>query len=406
MPVHRDASDFRKLYKKYKRAYKLARAERQGGAAVGATLFLNTYTKAPIEVKVADGQESSTLGNIAGEQRRTLQPNDMLLVIDMQNDFCEPPLERKAGDTSHPIKGNFYVAEGNQTIDDIASLISGFPGKVVASVDYHPPGHCSFFLADFANCAEQHQMKGGHCCLESGQNCSGPFPPHCIWGTNGAKLHTTIKTALDAKGVGDRVVYIHKGFHNDHDSFGAAQYLTCELGETPGIGCGYQCGRIIGDGGCDSFNPLHTGAYLLGNDTIGTGHGYRDGFIPNEPIPNELIPNETMEKYSKGDTDVTTCSFNDYLNTNQGEIGDIYVVGLAGDFCVLDTVRNLKQAFPDKQVYFVLNHTRFAWLPKDIIGDGQFNTDSSQDLPPGGFLTHPQYVYDMVTGVGAQFCTL
>lgn len=350
---------------------------------------------------------ASTLGNIVGEQRsiscNECKPNDMLLVIDMQNDFCLPPPGREAEDKSHPKEGNFYVAEGNQTIEGIASLISGFPGRVVASVDYHPPGHCSFLPAQLANCADQHMIGEKHCCLKSGQNCSGPFPPHCVWETEGAKLHRDIKTALDDEGVRDRVVYIHKGFHHDHDSFGAAQYHACREPDDIGAGCNYQCGRIIGKSdteeegniGCDSFNSSHTGAYLLNDTEVGKGHGGH----------NELINATQMMDYQQGRGNMR--SFNDYLTKYLSKIGDIYVVGLAGDFCVLDTVRNLKQAFPDKEVYFVLNHTRFAWLPSYIpYSENNVKSYPAPEIEGGRFLTHPQYVYNMVKGVGAKFCTL
>ena len=72
----------------------------------------------------------------------------VLLVIDMEHDFLPG--------------GSFGVAEGDETIEYIVSLIGEFAAQgnhVFCSRDIHPVDHCSF------------------------NTHGGPFPPHCVVGT-------------------------------------------------------------------------------------------------------------------------------------------------------------------------------------------------------------------------------
>jgi nicotinamidase/pyrazinamidase len=80
---------------------------------------------------------------------------EALLVIDYQNDFNPG--------------GALAVAEGDQIADRINELAAdeGFE-LVVATRDWHPPDHGSF------------------------EENGGPWPPHCVQGTEGAELHPTI----------------------------------------------------------------------------------------------------------------------------------------------------------------------------------------------------------------------
>ncbi len=78
-----------------------------------------------------------------------------LLIIDFQNDFT-------AG-------GALAVPDGDAIADRVNELIeSGDFDLVVATRDWHPPDHASF--------AEQ----------------GGPWPPHCVQGTEGAELHPSL----------------------------------------------------------------------------------------------------------------------------------------------------------------------------------------------------------------------
>jgi nicotinamidase/pyrazinamidase len=79
-----------------------------------------------------------------------------LLVIDFQNDFI-------AG-------GALAVPDGDAIAGPVNELIdSGDFDLIVATRDWHPPDHSSF--------------------REQG----GPWPPHCVQGTHGADLHSSLR---------------------------------------------------------------------------------------------------------------------------------------------------------------------------------------------------------------------
>jgi len=83
----------------------------------------------------------------------TLVPSDAILVVDVQNDFC--PGGRLA------IDGGDEVASSlNDWID--AAVETG--ATVAASCDQHPAGHVSF------------------------EEQGGPWPEHCVQGTEGARF--------------------------------------------------------------------------------------------------------------------------------------------------------------------------------------------------------------------------
>ncbi|MEM0014191.1 MAG: nicotinamidase [Zestosphaera sp.] len=76
-----------------------------------------------------------------------------LVVVDMQNDFCEGG--------SLPVIGCGSIVS---KINDYIKLFSSAGVTVVASRDWHPPNHVSF------------KTRGG------------PWPPHCVAGSEGAEF--------------------------------------------------------------------------------------------------------------------------------------------------------------------------------------------------------------------------
>jgi nicotinamidase/pyrazinamidase len=85
-----------------------------------------------------------------------ISPNDALIVVDVQNDFC-------AG-------GALEVPAGDDVVEVINRLMPNF-AHVIATQDYHPPGHSSF--------------------TEQG----GRWPVHCVQGTTGAEFHPGLEVA-------------------------------------------------------------------------------------------------------------------------------------------------------------------------------------------------------------------
>ena len=93
-----------------------------------------------------------------------LKTGDALLIVDVQNDFCPGgALAVPEGDAVVPIL-NRWIAEAEDT---------GVP--VFASRDWHPPNHISF------------------------KERGGPWPPHCVQGTEGAAFHQDLKLPRDAQ---------------------------------------------------------------------------------------------------------------------------------------------------------------------------------------------------------------
>lgn len=88
----------------------------------------------------------------------TLQPDDALLVVDVQVDFCPGgALAVTAGDAVVPVLNRWLGAAANRDV------------PVYASRDWHPREHPSF--------------------REQG----GPWPPHCIQDTPGAAFHGALR---------------------------------------------------------------------------------------------------------------------------------------------------------------------------------------------------------------------
>ena len=120
-----------------------------------------------------------------------IEADDVLLVIDVQNDFCPG--------------GALAVGEGDAVVPVINRLIERFD-HVVLTQDWHPAGHSSF--------ASSHP---GSAPFETIAMPYGPqtlWPDHCIQGTAGAAFHAELRT--------DRAqLVIRKGFRGAIDSYSA-----------------------------------------------------------------------------------------------------------------------------------------------------------------------------------------
>ncbi len=127
------------------------------------------------------------------EREIIISSSDVLIIIDMQNDFMPG--------------GALPVEEGDQIIGDINYLAELFKmkgGKVIFTQDWHPPNHKSF--------ASQHiDKKAGN---EYHTDGIGPilWPDHCVQGTIGAEFHKDLKSEL-----ADAIIM--KGMNSDVDSY-------------------------------------------------------------------------------------------------------------------------------------------------------------------------------------------
>ena len=118
-------------------------------------------------------------------------PSDLLLVIDVQNDFCPG--------------GALAVVDGDAVVPVINRLAQRF-AHVVLTQDWHPAGHSSF--------ATSHP---GTAPFQTVTMAYGPqtlWPDHCVQGTAGAAFHSQLSTARAE-------LVIRKGFRSEIDSYSA-----------------------------------------------------------------------------------------------------------------------------------------------------------------------------------------
>jgi nicotinamidase/pyrazinamidase len=120
-----------------------------------------------------------------------LSDRDVLLVIDVQNDFCPG--------------GTLAVPEGDEVVPIINSLSSRFR-NVVLTQDWHPPGHSSFASAHPGSLPFSTRV------LSYGEQTL--WPDHCIEGTHGAAFHRDLEMRRAA-------LVIRKGYHKGIDSYSA-----------------------------------------------------------------------------------------------------------------------------------------------------------------------------------------
>jgi nicotinamidase/pyrazinamidase len=117
--------------------------------------------------------------------------DDLLLIIDVQNDFCPG--------------GALAVADGDATVPVINRLSQRF-GHVAATQDWHPSGHSSFATS-----------YPGSSPFETLAMPYGPqtlWPDHCVQGTPGAALHPQLS-------IERAELIIRKGFRPEIDSYSA-----------------------------------------------------------------------------------------------------------------------------------------------------------------------------------------
>jgi nicotinamidase/pyrazinamidase len=120
----------------------------------------------------------------AGEQ-------DVLLVVDIQNDFCPG--------------GSLAVPRGDEVVPVINALATKF-AHVVLTQDWHPRGHLSF--------ASSHA--GAHP-FQTIEVAYGPqilWPDHCVQGTVGAAFRNDLN-------IPHAELVLRKGYHRNIDSYSA-----------------------------------------------------------------------------------------------------------------------------------------------------------------------------------------
>jgi nicotinamidase/pyrazinamidase len=118
-------------------------------------------------------------------------PSDVLLVIDVQNDFCPG--------------GTLAVADGDAVIDPIHRAAKHFQ-HIVFTQDWHTPDHNSF--------ASAHPGKKPFERIELAYGRQTLWPDHCVQGTRGAEFHPALQLTRAE-------LILRKGFRRKIDSYSA-----------------------------------------------------------------------------------------------------------------------------------------------------------------------------------------
>jgi nicotinamidase/pyrazinamidase len=119
-----------------------------------------------------------------------MRPTDVLLVVDVQNDFLPG--------------GALAVSGGDQVIAPINRLAQRF-ANVILTQDWHTPGHVSF---------ASHHQRAPFSTIDLPYGRQVLWPDHCVQGTHGARF-------ADALAIPHAQAVIRKGYHAHTDSYSA-----------------------------------------------------------------------------------------------------------------------------------------------------------------------------------------
>lgn len=206
-----------------------------------------------------------------------IESNDVLMVIDMQNDFVDRPYSEKG--KKYKV-GKLPTHDSKRIIPGIVKLIDKFKKTedthIVATRDYHPKikQHCSFSI----------------------------FGEHCVIGSKGSDIVTEIeKKLVSGNKFQENCHIVYKADNPNIDSFGAFPY-TKKLGLNRICGCSKKKCPV-----------QFTGSW-------GTKTWSRYPKLKNKIPIGKILKNVSKKN---------NC---------------IFICGVLGDFCVLDTARNARAA--------------------------------------------------------------
>jgi nicotinamidase/pyrazinamidase len=123
--------------------------------------------------------------------RLALGAAEVLLVVDVQNDFCPG--------------GALAVPQGDAIVPVVNRLAQGFE-HVVLTQDWHPPGHLSF--------ASSHPGKKPFDVIDVAYGPQTLWPDHCVQGSAGAEFRADLA-------IPRAELVLRKGFRRAIDSYSA-----------------------------------------------------------------------------------------------------------------------------------------------------------------------------------------
>jgi nicotinamidase/pyrazinamidase len=124
-------------------------------------------------------------------EKIAISGRDVLLVVDVQNDFCPG--------------GSLAVPRGDEVVPLINRLALRFE-HVVLTQDWHPRGHQSF--------ASAHPGSKPYETIDVAYGPQVLWPDHCVQGTPGAEFRKDLQ-------IPHAELVLRKGYHKDIDSYSA-----------------------------------------------------------------------------------------------------------------------------------------------------------------------------------------
>jgi nicotinamidase/pyrazinamidase len=118
-------------------------------------------------------------------------PADVLVVVDLQNDFCPG--------------GALAVPGGNSVVGPLNRIAHGF-AHVVLTQDWHPPSHLSF--------ASSHPGRKAFETIEAPYGVQELWPDHCVQQSWGAAFHADLA-------IPHAQLILRKGYRREIDSYSA-----------------------------------------------------------------------------------------------------------------------------------------------------------------------------------------
>ena len=122
-------------------------------------------------------------------EKLAISDTDVLVVVDVQNDFCPG--------------GSLPVPHGDEVVPIINALGQRFP-RVVLTQDWHPRGHLSF--------ASSHPGRRPYETMPFAYGPQVLWPDHCVQATPGAQFHKSLS-------VPHAALVLRKGIHRAIDSY-------------------------------------------------------------------------------------------------------------------------------------------------------------------------------------------
>jgi nicotinamidase-related amidase len=261
-----------------------------------------------------------------------------LIVIDMQRDFIDEVFQTGRGPDGI---GAFSVADGKLLEKPLSDFISTNLDKfykVIFSRDAHDLEHCSFYTQG---------PEGG----------KGPFPPHCEINNIGGAFPKSWATLIEILKSSHNADVIFKGMDKTTDSFGAVKYPNDD----------YFASRQLG-----SCCKTHGSKNTKGTCGDATGGSYLTTTFKSKSYDDHPFGGTSDKKYADVRSNFgADFQIEDVVPSGEG-VHRIYIVGLAGDFCVKDTAINIAKYVKSKrgkikgkdiQVIVIQPFTRYVFIP-------------------------------------------